>query len=507
MNIWGVLILSVLVSCEFDWSGDEHEVSDPPINCCPDLGFLAPEKFSSLYSMAFQGKSCEYLEERLVKKDSPYSDCVAISSSGDIVDASDVEVLQDQNTVVDNVLEQRSFVYNKDYSFQIKGSHLFIYSIEEARFLKSEYVGLKDAQMILSDDHLIISGDDREQSRINIYKIDNQLKLKKEKSWDFSGKLNVQLSNDNLIVTETVIDPDVKNYNCNDVWYLGDGTSSKLTIIKTIDLKRKKITDEQIYFGGVSTHIDEKNNFIYTSSYYETALMGLYSDYGVVIDGIIPNKFSIKEKDNALMLFLERGNANSFVVLDEKFNYIFEYNGIAPGEDIYATRFDENKAYLVTFQTVDPLFSFDISDVRNPNLIDELKVPGFSRYMHIVGTDLLLTLGMEDSGWFSEVEINLYDTSKGIRKLDSLELDNVRSLEAFYNHQKFHQYGNYIFLTNYDEIFVIKLNDNKIDYLGSVMSNYYSDVHVMGVGEELWVFDEEHLVRYDLENELMEIID
>ncbi len=77
-----------------------------------------------------------------------------------------------------------------------------------------------------------------------------------------------------------------------------------------------------------------------------------------------------------------------------QYNTIGYLGGLALGERITASRFLGDKGYLVTFRQVDPLFTIDLSDKRNPKLAGELKIPGFSTYIHPLGTDKLLTIGV-----------------------------------------------------------------------------------------------------------------
>ncbi|MEM9112139.1 MAG: beta-propeller domain-containing protein [Myxococcota bacterium] len=66
---------------------------------------------------------------------------------------------------------------------------------------------------------------------------------------------------------------------------------------------------------------------------------------------------------------------------------------LAPNEQIFSARLDGDRGFLVTFERVDPLFTLDLSDPTNPRVIGELKVPGFSTYIHPLGPDHLLTIG------------------------------------------------------------------------------------------------------------------
>ena len=67
---------------------------------------------------------------------------------------------------------------------------------------------------------------------------------------------------------------------------------------------------------------------------------------------------------------------------------------LAPGERIYSARFLGDKGYVVTFRQVDPLFTFDLSDPAHPRKVGELKVPGFSTYIHPLDENHLLTMGV-----------------------------------------------------------------------------------------------------------------
>ena len=69
-------------------------------------------------------------------------------------------------------------------------------------------------------------------------------------------------------------------------------------------------------------------------------------------------------------------------------------SNVNPANAITASRFLGDKGYLVTFRQVDPLFTIDLSDKWNPKLGGELKIPGFSTYLHPLGTDKLLTIGV-----------------------------------------------------------------------------------------------------------------
>lgn len=78
---------------------------------------------------------------------------------------------------------------------------------------------------------------------------------------------------------------------------------------------------------------------------------------------------------------------------------------LGPGENLYGTRFDGDRAYVVTFRRVDPLWIVDLSDPEHPRTLGELKIPGWSNYLQPLG-DRLLAVGIDDTeGWRAAVQL------------------------------------------------------------------------------------------------------
>jgi uncharacterized secreted protein with C-terminal beta-propeller domain len=81
--------------------------------------------------------------------------------------------------------------------------------------------------------------------------------------------------------------------------------------------------------------------------------------------------------------------------------------GLGQGERIYAVRFMGARGYVVTFRQVDPLYTLDLSDPTAPKVMGELKIPGYSAYLHPVGENLLLGVGRDATN----VKASLFDVS------------------------------------------------------------------------------------------------
>ncbi|MGD8451650.1 MAG: beta-propeller domain-containing protein [Phycisphaerae bacterium] len=92
-------------------------------------------------------------------------------------------------------------------------------------------------------------------------------------------------------------------------------------------------------------------------------------------------------------------------------------DGLAPNEEIHSARFMGDRGFLVTFQKVDPLFVLDLADPANPQVVGELKIPGYSDYLHPLGEDHLLGVGnsVVPAGWggvwWNKLQLSLFDVS------------------------------------------------------------------------------------------------
>jgi uncharacterized secreted protein with C-terminal beta-propeller domain len=121
--------------------------------------------------------------------------------------------------------------------------------------------------------------------------------------------------------------------------------------------------------------------------------------------GRILNQFSLGEHEGVLRIATTTGFANGsrnhvFCLQEQggELKIIGKLENLAPGEQIYSARFIGTRGFLVTFVQIDPLFTLDLSDPASPKVVGELKVPGYSTYMHPLGEDHLLTIGYDTNG-------------------------------------------------------------------------------------------------------------
>lgn len=131
---------------------------------------------------------------------------------------------------------------------------------------------------------------------------------------------------------------------------------------------------------------------------------------------------------------------NSVYVLDEKLKKVGSIEGLAEDERVYSARLMGDVGYFVTYRETDPLFSVDFSDPKKPEIIGELKIPGFSEYLHFYGEDLLLGIGMdvdEDGFTTNGVKLSMFDISDNtdVKEVQKYVMKNVYSADVMYDYR------------------------------------------------------------------------
>lgn len=148
------------------------------------------------------------------------------------------------------------------------------------------------------------------------------------------------------------------------------------------------------------------------------------------IDGTLLNQFSMDAYNGYYRIATTAEDGSCLTVLNESLETIGELRGIAPGEDIYAVRFLGDTAYLVTFYQTDPLFIVDLSDPANPAVTGELKIPGFSSYLHPYAENLLIGIGEsgDESGATGKLKVSLFDVSdmQNPKEISSVVFDGAQ---------------------------------------------------------------------------------
>ncbi|MDO8460721.1 MAG: beta-propeller domain-containing protein [Nanoarchaeota archaeon] len=215
-----------------------------------------------------------------------------------------------------------------------------------------------------------------------------------------------------------------------------------------------------------------------------------YEGAGEVL-GTLVNQFSMDEYKDEFRIATTTGDVwngqslNHLFVLDKNLDVIGSVEDMAKGERIYSVRFMGERAYIVTFKKVDPLFVIDLSDGSNPRILGELKITGFSDYLHpydethIIGVGKEAQGGGENFAWYQGVKISLFDVSDVANPKEVAKIvigDRGTQSAALYDHKAFlfDKEKNLLVLP----IDLAEINESKKQYPGSDPNSIY--------GEQVW---------------------
>ena len=152
------------------------------------------------------------------------------------------------------------------------------------------------------------------------------------------------------------------------------------------------------------------------------------------------DSFSIDEYKDHLRVVVTDGDVNAVYVLNKELETVGSIDNLAKDERVYSARLMGDTGYFVTFRETDPLFSVDLSDPENPEIIGSLKIPGFSDYLHPYGGGRLLGIGMnvdEDTMITDGVKLTMFDISDpaDVKEEDTFVLKNVYSTDVSYDYK------------------------------------------------------------------------
>ena len=197
-----------------------------------------------------------------------------------------------------------------------------------------------------------------------------------------------------------------------DIYYFPDSEDTSYLNIAGFNINNNEPANIDSYLGAGNKIYSSQNNLYITKVKYEykdSTMYGYYNNYDVntyiykfkledskatyvnvgSVPGEVLNQFSMDEKDGYFRIattdrdnWNSETNKNNLYVLNEDLQIIGKVENLAKGEKIYSVRFMGNRAYMVTFVETDPLFVIDLSDPTNPIVLGELKIPGYSNYLH-----------------------------------------------------------------------------------------------------------------------------
>ncbi len=331
----------------------------------------------------------------------------------------------------------------------------------------------------------------------------------------------------------------------SDIYLMPNPTNTSYITITSIDVNNPNdfVNTKAILGGGSEVYASLENIFVTGMEMIEeddktnqyTNIFKFKIDNGEIdflvnnkVLGYILNQFSMDEyqgnfrlvttvqefnfsfADEFISTFDFTPPTNSLYVLDKDLEIISKIEGLAEEERVYSVRFQQEIVYFVTFFEIDPLFAVDLSDPENPIILSELKITGFSDYLHVFNEDYLFGLGKEADleGRILGVKISMFDIRD---KTDITEEhkkvigDRYSWSEGSYNHKAilvsaernligFPVSDDYYLYQFYEDEGFVKRKQTNFE-----LDSYYGQKRGLYIDENLYVYSEDTLIKIDLE--------
>lgn len=238
--------------------------------------------------------------------------------------------------------------------------------------------------------------------------------------------------------------------------YLPESSGESGILVSSLDVnKPDKVLDSKLVISGYAqTYISKDALYLYEEDYDGAMITNIAKfalDEGRIsgvaaaaVSGYVRDTFAINASDGYLRVlttdYSTEDEVNALYILDENMKLTGQLTGIAPGEEIYAARFMGNTGYFVTYQNTDPLFTVDLSEPAKPEIIGELKVTGFSEYLHFWDDTHLLGIGYEsdeNTGNIENIKLSMFNIENPgeVTEEAKLVLKDVDYSEALYDYK------------------------------------------------------------------------
>ena len=342
-----------------------------------------------------------------------------------------------------------------------------------------------------------------------------------------------------------------KPFTYDRIYYIPDTEDSSYMMIGAVDVYRDDLFEPYAYLGAGSNLYMSQNAMYVTKSRYGQSINGTgqrwsawremtdimrfsvngtsisYTGMGTV-DGTPINQYSMDEYDGYFRIATTDWEKGTYVtVLDASgMQAVGRTEPMAPGEIMRSARFMGDTGYVVTFQNMDPLFTIDLSDPYNPAIMGELKIPGFSQYLHPIGDGLMLGIGRDTQEIYSRdtfgneivigfrdvgMKVSLFDVSDPFdpKEIDVLPLgegwaevcDNPRALMSDHTHNLYgffmENWNSYDWPTN---ALLFRVENRRLTVAVSLEAREYSSMYesrLCFIGDTLYLINSSGIDAYD----------
>ena len=410
-------------------------------------------------------------EADIVKTDGNYIYYSGINNRVVIVDAN-------LNQVAEIKLEEDGTGYGGVQEIYVNGNKLIVITQKQTAIYSTEIIN-SDA---------ISYNIPQTLTKVRLYNVEDKSNVVKERELELEGNYvssrmideNVYIITNQTINTESenlrptyrdsITDNSEKLVNYEDMYYIENENIKQYLNIAGFNVNKNEEVKVQSFLGiGDTVYANENNLYVAGTKYVfdenAEAIMRQaktktqvckfklidsqveFKEF-VELEGTIINQFAMDEQDGYLRIATTSSEnnttSNNIFVFDARLQEVGKLTNIAEGERIYSVRYIDNKAYMVTYEEVDPLFVIDLSNPNSPQILGELKIPGYSTYLHPYDETHLIGIGEETTVLENGdtdvlgLKISLYDVSDVNSPKETskfvIEGDNVYT-EALHNHK------------------------------------------------------------------------
>ena len=254
------------------------------------------------------------------------------------------------------------------------------------------------------------------------------------------------------------------------IYIVEDTKSTTYALVTTLDVEKDKEPEceavlgdcEHLYASSKGMFLSETNwddksqettkvyRFEYTEKGVEYKCKGevpgyINNQFSMSYDGeyfrIATTQNKVEVEGNTVTMTVD-GRVNNLYILNNNMQIVGKVENMAQGELIKSVRFVGDMAYVVTFRQTDPLFVIDLTDPENPTIKGELKIPGFSEYLHPIANGYLIGVGKDgtDTGATDDCKVSLFNVTNPYEPKETVSIpvtgdSGYSYTEIAYNHK------------------------------------------------------------------------
>lgn len=371
---------------------------------------------------------------------------------------------------------------------------------------------------------------------------DNLYFISSKTVWYYGG-----IKDDDILplARDTAVSKEKQRIDCTKIAYFEGTKNNSFTMVAGFNTEKNEPAITETFYGASEEIYASENNIYITSvdySYnafiereiYKTTIYKFNLEEAKIklqckteMEGNINNQFSIDEYDGNLRVATTLGSGdkteNRLYIYDKDLNEIGKIDNMANGEEIYSVRFIGKVGYIVTFKEIDPLFVIDLSNPTKPEIKGELKIPGYSSYIHpydethIIGIGHNTKTNQYGGTQNTTMKMSMFDVSdlENPKEMFSVDIGNKYAYSEitsnhkalFYNKAK-NLIGFPVTITDYNttkEEFALytidlekgfveygKIEQNKKDWQTNIKRGIY-------IGDSFYILAETKITKYNLE--------